>query len=126
MTHFHEKHNLQQYKKSKYLESHHTGHSNTSNERLFERLEYAREHEFEADILGMQLLMTSDYDAREAIKVLEILETADSDIYTENLDLQHFINIGNYKLSDFVRVGLPLSVVYSLTVIFAVPYFFPF
>ena len=35
-------------------------------------------------------------------------------------------NAGNYKLSDFVRVGLPLSVVYSLTVIFAVPYFFPF
>ena len=35
-------------------------------------------------------------------------------------------NAGNYKLSDFVRIGLPLSVVYSLTVIFAVPYFFPF
>jgi di/tricarboxylate transporter len=35
-------------------------------------------------------------------------------------------NAGNYKLSDFVRLGLPLSIVYSLVVIFSIPYFFPF
>ncbi|MBR9727976.1 SLC13 family permease [Shewanella intestini] len=35
-------------------------------------------------------------------------------------------NAGNYKWSDFVRLGLPLSLVYSAVVIMAVPYFFPF
>ncbi|MGB1205240.1 MAG: M48 family metallopeptidase [Chitinophagales bacterium] len=103
MTHFYQKHNLQQYKKSKHLESH--VHAHNSNERLFERLEYAREHEFEADVLGLEFLMTSSYDARESIRVLEILKTADSDIYTQNLDLQHFVNIGEYQLSDYMLCG---------------------
>ena len=103
MTHFYQKHNLQQYKKSKHLENHE--HSHSSNERLFERLEYAREHEFEADILGLEFLMTSEYDAREAIRVLEILEKADKDIYSENIDLQRFINIGNYELFDYMLCG---------------------
>ncbi|MDD8061273.1 SLC13 family permease [Shewanella metallivivens] len=35
-------------------------------------------------------------------------------------------NAGNYKLSDFVRLGLPLSILYSAIVLMAVPYFFPF
>lgn len=35
-------------------------------------------------------------------------------------------NAGNYKLSDFVRLGLPLSILYSVIVLLAVPYFFPF
>lgn len=35
-------------------------------------------------------------------------------------------NAGNYQFSDFVRLGLPLSLVYSAAVIIAVPYFFPF
>ncbi|QYJ79552.1 SLC13 family permease [Shewanella acanthi] len=35
-------------------------------------------------------------------------------------------NAGNYRFSDFVRLGLPLSVLYSLIVILMVPVFFPF
>ncbi|CAD6363995.1 SLC13 family permease [Shewanella putrefaciens] len=35
-------------------------------------------------------------------------------------------NAGNYRFSDFVRLGLPLSVQYSLIVIFMVPIIFPF
>ncbi|MDT3280274.1 SLC13 family permease [Shewanella scandinavica] len=35
-------------------------------------------------------------------------------------------NAGNYRFSDFVRLGLPLSVLYSLIVIFMVPIIFPF
>ncbi len=35
-------------------------------------------------------------------------------------------NAGNYKFSDFVRLGLPLSLLYSLIVIFMVPVIFPF
>ncbi|GGP46152.1 potassium transporter TrkA [Shewanella saliphila] len=35
-------------------------------------------------------------------------------------------NAGNYRLSDFVRLGLPLSILYSAIVLMAVPYFFPF
>lgn len=33
---------------------------------------------------------------------------------------------GNYKLSDYFKVGLPVSLVYSITVINIVPEFFPF
>ena len=35
-------------------------------------------------------------------------------------------NAGNYRFSDFVRLGLPLSVLYSVIVIFMVPIIFPF
>lgn len=35
-------------------------------------------------------------------------------------------NAGNYRFSDFVRLGLPLSLLYSLIVIFMVPIIFPF
>ncbi len=35
-------------------------------------------------------------------------------------------NAGNYKFSDFIRVGLPLSLLYSGIVIFMVPLLFPF
>ena len=35
-------------------------------------------------------------------------------------------NAGNYRLNDFVKVGLPISVVYALVVMIFVPVFFPF
>ncbi|MDR8522495.1 SLC13 family permease [Shewanella fidelis] len=35
-------------------------------------------------------------------------------------------NAGNYRFSDFVRVGLPLSLLYSAIVLLLVPVFFPF
>lgn len=35
-------------------------------------------------------------------------------------------NAGQYKLKDFVKVGLPVSIVYGLIVTVAVPIFFPF
>ena len=35
-------------------------------------------------------------------------------------------NAGEYQLKDFLRAGLPVSMVYSLVVLLAVPYFFPF
>ncbi|WP_263079357.1 SLC13 family permease [Endozoicomonas sp. Mp262] len=33
---------------------------------------------------------------------------------------------GNYRVQDFIRVGLPLSVVYSVVVLALIPLFFPF
>lgn len=36
------------------------------------------------------------------------------------------LTAGNYKFSDYLRLGLPLSVLYSLIVLFMVPIFFPF
>ncbi len=33
---------------------------------------------------------------------------------------------GNYKLADFLRVGMPLSVTYSITVLLLIPLIFPF
>lgn len=35
-------------------------------------------------------------------------------------------NAGNYQLSDFVKFGLPISIIYSITVIIMIPMFFPF
>jgi len=35
-------------------------------------------------------------------------------------------NAGNYQLSDFVRFGLPISIIYSITVILVIPLVFPF
>ena len=35
-------------------------------------------------------------------------------------------NAGNYKLADFIKVGLPISITYSLVVIYMIPKVFPF
>lgn len=35
-------------------------------------------------------------------------------------------SVGNYKLSDYVRVGIPISLVYSFLVLTLIPQFFPF
>ncbi|WP_057831512.1 SLC13 family permease [Colwellia sp. TT2012] len=35
-------------------------------------------------------------------------------------------NAGNYQLKDFVSFGLPISIIYSITVIFMIPLVFPF
>jgi di/tricarboxylate transporter len=43
--------------------------------------------------------------------------------YQTNLTL---FNAGNYKFSDFVRVGLPLALMYSGIVVLLVPTLFPF
>ena len=43
--------------------------------------------------------------------------------YTTNLMVQ---NLGGYELRDYFRAGLPLSLVYSVAVIFLIPKIFPF
>ncbi|MEZ5501244.1 MAG: SLC13 family permease [Halioglobus sp.] len=43
--------------------------------------------------------------------------------YTTNLMVQ---NMGGYAFRDYFRSGLPISLVYSATVILLVPHFFPF
>ncbi len=35
-------------------------------------------------------------------------------------------SVGNYQLRDYLRIGLPLSLVYSCLVLLLIPYFFPF
>lgn len=35
-------------------------------------------------------------------------------------------SVGNYTLLDYVKVGLPMSIVYSILVLTLIPYFFPF
>jgi len=34
--------------------------------------------------------------------------------------------VGNYRLSDYVRIGVPISLVYSVLVLSLIPFFFPF
>lgn len=35
-------------------------------------------------------------------------------------------SVGNYKMSDYVRIGIPISLVYSILVLTLIPVFFPF
>ncbi len=35
-------------------------------------------------------------------------------------------SVGNYKITDYIRVGIPLSIVYSVLVLALIPQFFPF
>ena len=35
-------------------------------------------------------------------------------------------SVGNYKLTDYIRIGVPLSIVYSVLVLALIPRFFPF
>lgn len=35
-------------------------------------------------------------------------------------------NAGNYRLKDFIKVGLPISITYSLVVLYTIPIFFEF
>jgi di/tricarboxylate transporter len=35
-------------------------------------------------------------------------------------------NAGNYKLNDFIKFGLPVSIVYSIVVLLMIPIIFPF
>ncbi|KAB2823818.1 SLC13 family permease [Aliivibrio finisterrensis] len=35
-------------------------------------------------------------------------------------------SVGNYTLLDYVKVGLPMSIIYSVLVLTLIPYFFPF
>jgi di/tricarboxylate transporter len=35
-------------------------------------------------------------------------------------------SVGNYKLTDYVRIGIPISIVYSVLVLTLIPIFFPF
>ena len=43
--------------------------------------------------------------------------------YTTNLMVQ---NLGGYEFRDYVRAGLPVSIVYTTTVIYLIPLVFPF
>lgn len=43
--------------------------------------------------------------------------------YTTNLMVQ---NLGGYEFRDYVRAGLPVSIAYSVTVIYLIPIVFPF
>ena len=43
--------------------------------------------------------------------------------YTTNLMVQ---NLGGYEFRDYLRAGLPVSIAYSLTVLFMIPLVFPF
>ncbi len=35
-------------------------------------------------------------------------------------------SVGNYHIKDFLRIGVPMSIVYSVLVLSLIPYFFPF
>jgi di/tricarboxylate transporter len=35
-------------------------------------------------------------------------------------------SVGNYKLRDYLRIGLPISIVYSVVVLTLIPILFPF
>jgi len=35
-------------------------------------------------------------------------------------------SVGNYRLTDYIKIGIPISIVYSVLVLSLIPVFFPF
>lgn len=62
----------------------------------YEHRRHGREHEAEADSLAALLLARTGYDATQAVKALELLDTIDRDYFTPRFDLKNVFNFPGY------------------------------
>lgn len=84
ISHITGQHSLLQYKREDELEKASkklTFKKGNEVDKLFEELRYSREHEYEADRYGFQLLATSSYDIAEALTGLALLSKVDEHKY---------------------------------------------
>ena len=101
ISHYFYKHNLQQFKRQK---SERDGLFNfgrgSDTERMFARLSYSRNHEYEADSAGFVMFAKAGYDLNEAILALQMLEESDNDKYPLPVDLSKYFETEKYKLDS--------------------------
>jgi Zn-dependent protease with chaperone function len=60
-----------------------------------ERLKFRREHELEADRLGVQFFRKAEFDTRASLRVMEVLDSADYFVLYDSIDLKK--SIGSTK-----------------------------
>lgn len=61
---------------------------------------HQREYEAEADDLGLKYLKNTRYDAKEATRVLEILDTVDEEKYAHSTNIRTVFNDENYPFKE--------------------------
>ncbi len=66
----------------------------------FDVRRHGREHESEADSIGIQYLIKTNYNPYEAIAALAILDSIDQEKYQDSIDLKQFFNFSDYPFKD--------------------------
>lgn len=60
------------------------------------RTRHSRFYEFEADSVGLGLLLNTKYNSIAAVRSMEILDSIDRPVYTKPLDLKKYFNFKDY------------------------------
>ncbi|MEM6262444.1 MAG: M48 family metallopeptidase [Bacteroidota bacterium] len=92
ITHYVRRHSLLKFRNEKSIERQGVFRHDEV-EQMLASMKYSRERELEADLDGMEMLLTSPYDPVEAISALELLRTVGKDTNTVNLDLTSIFRI---------------------------------
>lgn len=58
---------------------------------------HSREHEFEADSIGLQLFLNTQYNIAAPVRAMHILDSVDRSAYQNMLDLKKYFNFSNYQ-----------------------------
>ena len=61
---------------------------------------HSREHEFEADSLGLVYYANTNYNLLGATRTIEVLDSVDINKYTANVDFKRFFNFKEYAFKD--------------------------
>lgn len=67
---------------------------------VYDHRHQSREHELEADSLGLVYLRKTKYDAQEAIRSMEILDSIDAVRLLDSIDLKTMFNSPNYPFKE--------------------------
>jgi hypothetical protein len=57
---------------------------------------HSREHEFDADSIGLQFFLNTPYDATASVRSMEILDSVDRSAYRDTLELKKYFNSNEY------------------------------
>lgn len=61
---------------------------------------HSRDKEFEADSIALRLYLNTSYDLHAPVRVLEILDSADISLYTNNLNFRKYFDFDAYPFKD--------------------------
>ena len=92
ISHYQLKHSLNQFRKRQELGAESIWEQQDS-EKLFELLRYGKDQELEADIAGLERILQSDYDPKEALSALMQLKFIDQPQANLSLDLEKLFQL---------------------------------
>jgi hypothetical protein len=64
---------------------------------LFRNRRHGREFEHAADSMALELMRNTNYDVKEALTCLSLLDSADKEKYNHNLDLEKLFNFSSFS-----------------------------